>query len=138
MERKMALLFAAALLPILAMVSACGGGTTPTPTAAKPAATTVPAAAKPAATAPASTAATPSGAAQGSVAAGQAVFNQNCNGCHPGGDRGNGPALKGRNPSAETIRNQVRNGGGGMPAFSQSRISDQQLTDLVAYVQSLK
>lgn len=138
MTRRIALLFAAVLVPAVVIVSACGGGTTPAPTAAKPAATTAPAAAKPAATTSASTAATPSGAAQGNVAAGQAVFSQNCNGCHPGGDRGNGPALKGRNLSADAIRNKVQNGGGGMPVFPQSQISDQQLTHLVAYVQSLK
>jgi mono/diheme cytochrome c family protein len=72
------------------------------------------------------------------VAAGQAVFQQNCNACHPNGNAGVGPALRGKNLSAQQITNRVRNGGGGMPAFSTSQISDQQLADLVAYVQSLK
>lgn len=77
-------------------------------------------------------------ASGGNVQAGQAVFQQNCNGCHPGGAQGTGPNLKGRNLAAGQIKNQVRNGKGAMPAFPANRISDQQLNDLVAYVQSLK
>ena len=74
----------------------------------------------------------------GDVAAGKQVFEQNCNACHPGGGQGAGPALKGKNLSADRITRQVRNGGEGMPAFSPSQISDQQLNNLVQYVQSLQ
>lgn len=159
MSISSALLMATVLIPTL-VISACGGGGAPSPTvaptAAKPVATqpaaaqptaTQPMAAQPTATQPAAVpaatkpaaqpAASPA-ASQGNVAAGKAFFDQNCNGCHPSGSRGAGPALKERNLSADLIRTQVRKGGGGMPAFSSSQISDQQLNELVAYVQSLK
>lgn len=84
------------------------------------------------------TAAKPGGAAAGGIAAGQAVFQQNCNGCHPSGNKGAGPQLKGGNIPPERVQQMVRTGGAVMPAFPATQISDQQLADLVAYVQSLK
>ena len=108
MPKKLALLLLLALGVTLFLVSACGGG------AAQPAAQAA------------------------NAAAGKAIFEQNCNACHPGGGQGAGPALKGRSLTIDRIQGQVRKGGGGMPAFPASKISDQQLSDLAAYVQSLK
>jgi len=125
MKKRLALLVLTMVATMLA-VSACGGGAAAPTTA--PAAATKPPAAQPVATQP---------AAAGNAAAGKVVFDQNCNSCHPNGGSGAGPALKGKNLSAQRIENQVRRGGGGMPAFSTSQISDQQLQDLVAYIQSL-
>lgn len=163
MATRLTLRLTFAVLPallIVAVVAACGGPaaqpaatTAPakpaaTTAPAKPAATTAPAApaattapAAPAATKPAAPAATTGAAAPakaGDVAAGQTVFQQNCNGCHPGGAAGVGPELKGRNLPDDRIRTQVRNGRGQMPPFPESKVSEQQLTDLAAYVQSLK
>ena len=151
MQGRLILLIGATLILASVAVSACGGAA-PAPTAAPAAPTTAaavapttaavppaaPTSAAPAATAapPASASAAPSGA--GDVTAGKAVFDQNCNACHPGGDRGAGPALRGKNLAAARITRQVRNGGGSMPAFSTSQISDQQLNNLIAYVDSLK
>ncbi len=163
MGTKLALKLSAVVVPALILVTACGGGAAPTPTtkpaaapttaapaatkpvattaataaATKPAATTAATAAatKPAATAAATAAAA---AAKGDVTAGKAVFDQSCNSCHPNGGQGAGPTLRGKNLQATRIQTIVRNGGGGMPAFSASQISDQQLTNLVAYVQSLQ
>lgn len=167
MEKRMVLLLVAVIVPAVIAASACAGAApTPTTAPAKPAATTAPGAtaaptkpaaspttaatsaptatsapaatkpaASPAATSPAGGTPTPAG---GNVAAGQTVFQQSCNSCHPNGNAGVGPALRGKNLSADRITTQVRNGGGGMPAFSSSQIGDQQLNDLVAYVQSLK
>lgn len=163
MERRLTLLIGATLMLVTVGVSACGGAApapttapavaltmaptmapaaptaAPAPTAAQaaaaPVATSVPSAAPTKAPA-AATAAPP--AATGDVTAGKAVFDQNCDACHPGGDKGAGPALKGKNLSAARITSQVRNGAGSMPAYSTSQISDQQLNNLVAYVQSLK
>ncbi len=118
MQIRLITLAGTALIAAGAAVSACGGAA-PAPSAAPTSDPTAPAVAA-------------------DVTAGKAVFDQNCNTCHPGGDRGVGPALKGRNLSADRITRQVRNGGGSMPAFSASQISDPQLNDLVAYVQSLK
>ena len=145
-------IFAAMLVPAVMVATACGPSA-PAPTAA-PAATAAPtkapaaaptaAAASPAAAAtkpavsPTAAGAAVSPTAGGNIAAGQAIYEQRCNSCHPNGNAGAGPALRGRNLSAQRITAQVRNGGGGMPAFPASQISDQQLSDLVAYVQSLK
>lgn len=135
--------FSATLVPILFLTVACGGGaaqSTAAPSSANPTAKAAPAASSaPAASAasPAASAASAAPAASG-ASAGKTVFDQNCTSCHPNGDKGAGPALRGRNASSDGISKQVRGGGGGMPAFPVSKISDQQLTDLVAYVQSLK
>ncbi|MGE5620555.1 MAG: c-type cytochrome [Sphingomonadaceae bacterium] len=144
MKRRTVLLLVAVLVPAAMVAAACAGGAAPEPTTAKPAATAALATQPPATAASVPTqpsaaqAPAASGAEQGDVAAGQAVFNQNCGGCHPGGGSGVGPALRGKNLAADTIRNKVRTGGGSMPAFPQSRISDQQLSDVIAYVQSLR
>ena len=53
---------------------------------------------------------------------GKTVFTEYCGGCHTlaaaGTDGGSGPNLDQLEPSAEAVAAQVRNGGGGMPAFS--------------------
>ncbi len=166
MRPKVDLAIAGMLAIGMLTAAACGGGA-PAPTAAPAAPTKAPAAAPTAAPTTAAaptvapttaaaptkaaaapttavaptTAAAPSAAAPaaaGDVTAGKAVFDQNCNACHPGGDKGVGPALKGRNLGADVIRTTVRSGKGSMPPFSATQISDQQLTNLIAYVQSLK
>ncbi len=71
----------------------------------------------------------------GSADAGGKLFAASCNGCHPGGNAGLGPGLKGVS-AAEVIR-VVREGKGVMPAFAPSQLSDQQLQDIVAYLGSL-
>jgi len=142
MEKRTIAIFAALLVPAVMAATACGPSA-PAPTAA-PAATAAPT--KAPAAAPTAAAASPTAAgaaavsptAGGNIAAGQAIYEQRCNSCHPNGNAGAGPALRGKNLSAQRITAQVRNGGGGMPAFPANQISDQQLTDLVAYVQSLK
>ncbi len=160
MAREEALLATTVFASVMALIVACAPAAQPTPTAAPKAAATQPAAAPTAAVAPTAAAAptkpaaaattpgaggtpatktgTPAAAGTGDVAAGKVAFDQNCGGCHPGGNQGNGPALRGRNLTADQITRQVRNGGGGMPAFPASRISDQQLNDIIAYVQSLR
>lgn len=70
-------------------------------------------------------------------ARGEQVFLSNCNGCHPGGGAGIGPALNNRPIPESLVRSQVRNGRGIMPAFPRDRITDEQLDELVAYVAAL-
>jgi mono/diheme cytochrome c family protein len=162
MATKLTLLVVSTMILVTTAVSACGGAT-PAPTAApttKPAApaaatapavapttapTTAPTKAPAAATgaaplAPATVAATAAAApaAAGNATAGKAVFDQNCGSCHPNGAAGVGPALAGKNLAAATITTTVRSGRESMPPFPASKISDPQLADLVAYVQSLK
>src|SRR5262245_52153821 len=74
------------------------------------------------------------------VSAGEAVYKRYCNSCHPGGARGAGPSLIELAPglSDEQLRAVVRNGKTRMPAYGPSTISDEQLTELVAYIRTLK
>jgi mono/diheme cytochrome c family protein len=68
------------------------------------------------------------------------VFARNCNSCHPGGGRGAGPSLIELGPglSDDLIRDSVRKGRNRMPAYNQSLISDDALTDMIAYMRTLK
>lgn len=65
-------------------------------------------------------------ATTGDAARGEQVFADNCSGCHGlGGEGANGgPTLVGVTDRAAALR-QVRNGGGGMPAFGGT-LSDQE------------
>jgi mono/diheme cytochrome c family protein len=76
----------------------------------------------------------------GDPAKGKTVFARTCTGCHlnNGLDAGGrGPQLAGKDRPATGLQNRIRNGGVNMPAFSTSQISDAELPDLIAYVQSL-
>jgi mono/diheme cytochrome c family protein len=70
---------------------------------------------------------------------GAAVFAEaGCGGCHvfePAGSSGNvGPPLDGIDLSKDEIATQVRNGGGGMPAFGD-RLSDEEIDAVADYVE---
>jgi mono/diheme cytochrome c family protein len=66
--------------------------------------------------------------------AGQRVFMRECNGCHPQGDGGLGPALNDKPVPVVAIKLQVRQGLGAMPAFSDQEITSQELDALVAFM----
>jgi mono/diheme cytochrome c family protein len=66
--------------------------------------------------------------------AGQRVFMRECNGCHPQGDGGLGPALNDKPAPAAAIKVQVREGLGAMPSFSEREITDEELAALVAFM----
>ena len=73
---------------------------------------------------------------QGDATAGREVFGQNCAACHGGdGQGGSGPRLAGEQAytDPEAVVGQIRNGGGGMPAF-EDRLSAQELADVSAFV----
>ena len=70
---------------------------------------------------------------------GSAVFHSpaGCVRCHSvGGSGGIGPRLIGNSFSTTRIRNQVENGGGGMPAFA-GVLSNAEITAVVGYVAGL-
>jgi cytochrome c6 len=97
----------------------------PTPTASTPTSTSTPA--PPPAT--------------GDPAAGKAVFTSaGCSGCHTLKDAkstGNvGPNLDQLKPDFATVKHQVENGGGAMPAFKDT-LSAKQIDDVAAYVSSV-
>ena len=66
--------------------------------------------------------------------AGQRVFMRDCNGCHPQGDGGLGPALNDKPVPAAAIKLQVREGLGAMPAFDEREITPEELDALVAFM----
>jgi outer membrane protein assembly factor BamB/cytochrome c553 len=73
----------------------------------------------------------------GAAANGKQVFTANCGSCHvlnAAGTAGQvGPNLDKVKPDAATVERQVRNGGGGMPAFEGS-LSDAQIAAVAKYV----
>ncbi len=73
-----------------------------------------------------------------SEARGQVLFMRHCNQCHPGGETGLGPALNNKPLPGFGIHTQIRNGFGAMPAFSGRVLSDQDVSDIIAYVHALR
>lgn len=73
------------------------------------------------------------------AASGEAVFTENCGGCHTlaaAGTNGSvGPNLDELMPDMAHVEEQVRNGGGGMPAF-EGELSDAQIAAVAEYVSS--
>lgn len=72
-----------------------------------------------------------------SVAAGKEVFLSRCGSCHTLADAGTsgavGPNLDAVSPSVDTVRTQVREGGGQMPAF-EGDLSDAEIDAVAEYV----
>jgi mono/diheme cytochrome c family protein len=78
----------------------------------------------------------------GDAAAGQAVFARLCTSCHPNANAGIGPALYGtafadRYPDDAAVAAVIRQGKGGMPAFSSAQLSDQDVATVIAYLRGL-
>jgi mono/diheme cytochrome c family protein len=75
----------------------------------------------------------------GGEASGEAVFTANCGSCHvlaaAGTSGTTGPNLDELAPDAARVETQVRNGGGGMPAF-EGQLSDAEITAVAEYVAS--
>jgi mono/diheme cytochrome c family protein len=117
-----AVLALAVLLPALAACGGSSGGTSEAPAATTPASTPS------------------SGGGEVSAAAGKDVFESNCATCHTLSDAGAtgsvGPNLDDLQPDEETVKNQVTNGGGGMPAFG-GQLSETQIQSVAKYVSSV-
>ncbi len=78
------------------------------------------------------------GAAEGDAANGKTVFaSAGCGGCHTFSAAGStgtvGPNLDDASVDVDAAVQQVKNGGGGMPAFGD-RLSDQEIADVAAFV----
>jgi mono/diheme cytochrome c family protein len=71
------------------------------------------------------------------TAAGAEIFTANCGTCHTlsaAGTTGTiGPSLDDIGLDAAAVEEQVRNGGGGMPAF-QDQLTDAEIAAVAAYV----
>jgi len=72
------------------------------------------------------------GPVSGDPTAGGDVFANFCAGCHPG----SGPDLHGEGDSAAEVRMKIRNGYEGMPAFSADVLSDGDMENVLAHLQS--
>jgi cytochrome c6 len=75
---------------------------------------------------------------EAAAGAGKRVFaSAGCGGCHVLADAGSagtaGPSLDELKPSAEDAAEQVRNGGGGMPAF-EDQLTEGEITAVAEYV----
>jgi mono/diheme cytochrome c family protein len=75
--------------------------------------------------------------ASADAAAGETVFEEMCAGCHPGGGSGIGPSLLAHPLEPGFVRLRVREGVGRMPPFPPSRISDDDLENVLAYLDQL-
>lgn len=71
------------------------------------------------------------------TAAGREIFVANCGTCHALSDAGTngtiGPNLDGIGLDVSAVEMQVRNGGGGMPAF-EGQLTDEEIEAVSAYV----
>lgn len=75
---------------------------------------------------------------QARLAAGEQLFMDYCQQCHPGGTAGLGPALNNKPLPGFAIRLQVRLGLGVMPGFDKAVISPAELDQLVDYLKVLR
>lgn len=93
-----------------------------------------------AATAPETTGGDTAGGDTGGAASGEEVFaSAGCGNCHTleaAGSTGSvGPNLDDLQPDTEQVAEQVRNGGGGMPAF-EGQLSEAEIEAVAEYVSS--
>lgn len=68
--------------------------------------------------------------------AGEKLYMQHCQHCHPQGEAGLGPAIHWAPGFAK--RFQVRHGAGAMPAFDKDRISENEMEHLMDYLKAVK
>lgn len=72
--------------------------------------------------------------AQGDTANGAEIYQSNCMSCHgQEGAGGSAPSLQETAMDYEGVVKQVKNGGGGMPAF-EGQLSEQEIADVSAYI----
>jgi mono/diheme cytochrome c family protein len=69
---------------------------------------------------------------------GMKLFMRTCNKCHPGGEKGIGPALNDKALPNFLVHWQVRLGGGDMPKFTDEQISKKQLEQITAFVRMMR
>ena len=70
------------------------------------------------------------------VKTGKLVYAEYCEGCHPGGGKGDGPSMINHEYSPAKMRWQIRAGAKDMPAFGPNKIPDDKLEALLAYTET--
>jgi mono/diheme cytochrome c family protein len=129
-----------AALSACLVLTACGGGAAAAETTTTPAASS--AGGESASSTETSTATTggnasataTTGASAEMIAAGGERFEAVCGLCHPGGEEDNGPTLRDIHWDAARMRTQIRNGSGRMRPISATRLSDEDLEKVVAWL----
>ena len=113
-----------ALVALTLLVAACGGSSNSSSSSSSSSAST----------------SSSSGGSENASAQGKQVFSQNCTSCHTLKDAGStgsvGPNLDDLKPDEATVKTQVENGGGPIPAF-KGKLSDAQITAVSQYVSSV-
>ena len=75
-------------------------------------------------------------AANGDATSGEALYADNCSGCHgSAGEGGTGPAIAGNPEGDAETAEVVQNGEDEMPAFPD--LTDQDISDILAYLETL-
>ncbi len=69
---------------------------------------------------------------------GMRLFMNHCNKCHPGGEKGKGPALNDKKLPDFAIHFQIRNGLGDMPAFKKEDISKENVKEIILFVRLIR
>ena len=129
-----------AALSACLVLTACGGGAAAAETTTTPAASS--AGGESASSTETSTATTggnasataTSGASAEMIAAGGERFEAVCGLCHPGGEEDSGPSIRDIHWDAARMRTQIRNGSGRMRPISATRLSDEDLEKVVAWL----
>ncbi|MCA9581618.1 MAG: c-type cytochrome, partial [Myxococcales bacterium] len=68
------------------------------------------------------------------LANGEDLFDRYCDTCHPGGEEDIGPNLRGIRWTVGAMETQIRDGSGKMKPIPSSRLSDEGLPDLMAFL----
>ena len=71
------------------------------------------------------------------TAGGESIWAANCAGCHSEQEGAYGPRVHDLALSPARMREQIREGSGRMPGFGAGEISDTDLENLLAYLQSI-
>lgn len=69
---------------------------------------------------------------------GRQLFMANCHQCHPGGAAGLGPSINDKPLPGFAMRMQIRQGLGAMPAFNEELLSDEEVDEIVSYLNHLQ
>lgn len=76
--------------------------------------------------------------ASASIERGKKLYDVHCYSCHSAGEGGLGPALNDKPLPKSLIQFQIRHGLGVMPSFPESKLQDQDLEDIAAYMLALR
>jgi len=125
-------------------LAACGGGSSTTTGTGDETNTTNTTGGETPADADAGTATTDTGGGGGDadafaarVALGQEKFDHVCGTCHPGGEGDTGPDLHNKHFTVERMTNQIRNGSGHMRPIPVARLSDEELSNVLAWLSTI-